>query len=912
MPDWRAEIARRLAPLRLSPIREGSVAVELTQHLDEHYQDLLAEGAAEEDAYRSVLAGLDDAEVLRDLRNQVVQDPPLETGDTGESFTDSLRQDIRYAWRLLRKSPGFSAIAILTTALGIGATTAIFSVVNATLLHPLPYAHPEQLVTIQDNLPGLGSNDVGMSIPEWWDLERSDVFDYISPAWYDDNNLTGSSQPARVSLLSVAPNYFSILGVKPQLGRIFDPNDHSPGFTLEVVISDGLWKRTFGADPHILEKSVRLDTDLYRIVGVMPAGFQAPGATNRERNIEVWAAFNFYGAPLPDHPPRNRRYLPTAIARLKSGLTIGEAQNRIDALVGALEKQFPGDYPKESGWQVRLIPLQQTIVGNVRQSLILLLAAVGLVLFIGCVNIANLSLARACARGREMGIRQALGASRGRLVRQLLTENVLLSLLGGIVGIAILLCTKGLLLRLVPEALPRLNNISISWTVLLFALIASMLSGIGFGLAPALHSGRLNLSQTLKQEGRSSSGSREQVRTRRILVVTEFAFSLVLLIAAGLLLRSFWDLLNAQLGFNPQRVMTIRTRLPYPNDPKTDIYATAAQKARFFHEVLRRTGTLPGVEEIAMGDLGAVPLAHDRSNQTPPVPLTREIHEREESEAPLVDQSIVSPEYFHLMGMTLLCGRLFSEADNDKEPQVAVINEAAAQTYWPNQDPLGKHFKLLPSTTSWVTVVGVVANARVESLESGSVPEVYSALYQVGAKHLAIFVRGNLDVGAIPAQVRQQVQSVDATVPVFGAQMLKDTVSDYLSQRRFSLEMVALFAFTALLLAGLGIYGVISYIVAERAHEFGIRLVLGASNGNILRLVLSQGLTLAVAGSVLGLIATLMVSRLMTGVLYGVKAVDPLTFLGVTALLITVAGAACLVPALRATKLDPISSLREG
>jgi len=402
------------------------------------------------------------------------------------------------------------------------------------------------------------------------------------------------------------------------------------------------------------------------------------------------------------------------------------------------------------------------------------------------------------------------------------------------------------------------------------------------------------------------------VRTRRILVVTEFAFSLVLLIAAGLLLRSFWDLLNAQLGFNPQSVMTIRTRLPYPNDPKTDIYATTAQKARFFHEVLRRTGTLPGVEEIAMGDLGAIPLAHDRSNQTPPLPLIRETHEREESEAPLVDQSIVSPEYFHLMGMTPLRGRPFTETDNDKGPQVAVINEAAAQAYWPNQDPLGKHFKLLPSATSWVTVVGVVANARVESLENGNVPEIYSALYQVGAKHLAIFVRGNFDVGAIPAQVRQQVQSVDASVPVFGALMLNETVSVSLSQRRFSLEMVALFALTALLLSGLGIYGVISYIVSERTHEFGIRLMLGAPNGNIRRLVLSQGLTLALVGSALGLIGAFMVSRLMTGVLYSVKPVDPLTFVGVTVLLIAVAMAACLVPARRATKLDPICALREG
>jgi predicted permease len=826
------------------------------------------------------------------------------------NFLDLLIQDVRFSLRMLRKAPGFTAVVVLTIALGIGATTAIFTVVDATLLHPLPYPDSDQLVRIVDELEGIGARDVGMSEPEWQDLQHSGIFEDVSPTWYDDNNLTGAAEPARVSLLIEAPNYFNLLGVKPELGRTFPATDHSPGFIGEVVISDGLWERMFGSDPNVLGKSIRMDTDLYQIVGVMPPSFHDPGTSPRERNIEVWAATSFYGAPLLDHPLRSGRNLPTAIARLKPGLTIGGAQGKVDALVTSLREHYSGDYPAQMGWRIRLVPLQESVVGNVRQTLIMLVVAVGLVLLIACVNVANLLLARGRVRSHEMAIRRALGAGQTRLTRQLLTESLLLALLGGAIGMGVLIVTKDLLIQLMPASLPRLNEISISWTVLLFALGASVLSGIVFGLAPTLSAHRPELTHALKQEGRGSTGSREQARTRRALVITEFAMSLVLMIAAGLLLHSFWDLLNAQLGFNPQNVMTIKTRMPYPNDAKVDVYATAAQQTPFFREVLRRCKQLPGVEESAMGDLGALPLGHDRNNQNPPIPMVIEGRQTQSNEAPLVDESIVSPEYFHLMGMTLRRGRMFNDLDKDDVEAVAVINESMAQTLWPNEDPIGKHVKLSRRATAWTTIVGIVANARTESLENTNVPQIYTSLYQRGAKHLAIFLRGHLDGAAIPEQVRKQVQSVDPTLPVFSAEMLTETVSTSLDQRRFSLEIVGLFALTALLLAAIGIYGVLSYLVNERAHEIGIRLALGASRSNILRIVLGQGLGLAIAGAGIGLVCALIVSHLMAGLLYGVRPTDPLTFGGVVFLFIAVAVLACYLPARRATKVDPMVALR--
>ena len=686
---------------------EERLRAEIEEHLAIQTAENIQAGLSPIEARRQAMLKFGGVEAMKEeYRDQ-----------KGLPFLETLAQDLRYAFRQLAASPGFALIAIATMALGVGATTAIYSVIDATLLHPLPYLHPSELVRLEANLPGVGAHDVGISIPELRDLQNSGVFQYVSFCFHGSENVTGSAQPTHIAGATVSASYFAVLGVDAQLGRTFDPHDATPGSNLEVVISDGLWKRAFGADPHIIGKNLRLDNDLFYVVGVMPAGFRDQGQTSEERSTELWAADGFSDPPPAPPPMRGTRQQYETIARLQPGLSPEAAQGRLDALVASLKKQYPADYPPQAAWTFHLTPLAETLVGNVRRSLILLFGAVGLVLLISCVNVANLLLARASARGREIAVRQALGAPRTRLIRQLLTEILLLFVLGGIAGFAILFFTRKFLLELIPESLPRLNDISIDWGVLAFALAVSVVAGIVFGLAPAWLMSRFDLTGTLRQEGRGSSASRERSRARQILVISELALSLVLMVAAGLLLRSFWDLFKVQLGFNPTRVMAIETTLPNPNDPKTDIYHTATQESVFLREALRRIRTLPGVEETAVSDRAALPLGHGESDLRLRA-LIREGQDVEGSQPPLIDTSIVSPEYFHLLGMTLLRGRLFADQDIEDTPSIAIINQAAARTYWPNQDPVGKHvnIRFRVAKPDWTTIVGVIADARTESL----------------------------------------------------------------------------------------------------------------------------------------------------------------------------------------------------
>ena len=828
-------------------------------------------------------------------------------GEHSLRLLETLVLDLRFAIRILAKSPGFSAIVIGTVALSIGATTAIFSLVDASLLHPLSFPEPQELVHIQADLPGVAAQDVGISVPELHDLQHSGLFQYVAAYIFASVNLTGSEQPARVAMKGVSPAYFAVLGVEPQLGRSFDPNDATPGFNLDVIISDGLWKRAFGSDSHILGRSLRLDNDAYRIIGVMPPGFRDAGMTNEERDTDLWAAGGFAALPAPP-PTRSTRWIPGTIARLKPGIDIARAQTRLDLLVAALRKQFSGDYPSRSGWTLRMSPLGTAGVGDMRESLLLIFGAVGLVLLIGCVNVANLLLARSSARTREIAVRQALGAGRGRLVRQLLTESLLLFSAGGVVGLLLLICTKDLLLGLIPSNFPKLNDLSLNWSVMGFAGGLALMCGVVFGLAPAWLVGRLDLMGVLRREGRTSSGSPERNRIRRALVIGELALSLVLMVASGLLLRSFWDLVHVRPGFHPESVITVQTWLPLPNDPTTDVYGTVAQESTLIREILRRAKTLPGVEEAAMGTVASLPLGHNKSDLAV-VPMIREENPVPSGQEPLTGTVFVTPEYFRTLGMTLDRGRFFADTDVDTTPVVAVINEAAARTWWPNEDPLGRHLKFNPARP-WMTIVGVVADARTESLGSAGEPRIYLSLYQRRAKDLTIFLRGRMDPGQIPSQIRQQVQSIDAELPVFRAQALSVVLSESVAAPRFSMQIVGMFTLTALFLAVLGIYGTISYIVGEQTIEIGIRLALGAEKSRILKMVLRQGLQLVLAGVALGLLGALTVSHLMTGLLYGVSPQDPLTLASGTVLLSAVALAASLVPALRATRIDPIVALR--
>jgi putative ABC transport system permease protein len=699
--------------------------------------------------------------------------------------------------------------------------------------------------------------------------------------------------------------------VKPRHGAAFDPSDATPGFNGQAIISDGLWRRAFGGDPSALGRVVQLDSDSYRIVGVMPPGFQAPGATREERGTEVWVAFGYAGAPLTAATVRSRAPLFFgAIARLKSGMSIDDAQRRIDALVLTLRRQYPGDYPAQNDWRIRLVPLRDNVVGDTRQPLLFLFGAVGLVLLIGCANVANLLLARASTRRRELAVRQALGGSPSRLIRQLLTESVMLSVIGGALGIAAMIVGRGSLARLVPSGVPRVNEIATDWRVVAFSVVVSLLAGAIFGLAPALGVRRLNVTSVLKEEGRASTGGGEQKRTRRLLVIAEFALSLVLLSAAGLLLRSFAAMLNAPLGFDPHDVTVVHTRLPYPNDAAEDLYPTAGAEARFAREVIARLSVLRGVEDVALGSGDAVPLGHPHQDQTTLNILFERGAGQAAAQPTVITGSEVTPAYFRLLRMKLMRGRVFDDDDSDGRPLVAVINEAMARTYWPNENPVGKRLKLSRRATEWTTIVGVVGDTRGESLASAGAPQLYAALYQRQGKHLSIFLRGRLESAAVARDVRAQIQIVNAALPVFGAQTLDETVSDSLAVRRFALELIALFAVTALLLAALGLYGVISYMVSERTQELGVRLALGAQPADVLRLILRQGVTLAVAGAAVGLAGAVLVSRAMAGMLVGVGPFDPLTLGSATGLLTLVAFAGCYLPARRAVRVDPVVALR--
>jgi len=819
---------------------------------------------------------------------------------------DSFLQDWRFAWRGLVRSPGFAAIAIATLALGIGANSAIFTVVNAVVMRPLPYANADRLVRVTADFNGLNATDVGLSQPELIDYrDRSGLFDQIAGVWAINANLTEIDQPERVEALLASPSYFDVLGVRPQLGRLFGPEDNAPGISEVLVISDALWRRRFAASPDAIGRKLRIDNDWYTVVGVLPAGFRHPGRSVLT-DVDVWAPANFVTAPFPDTPNRSAYFLTGAIARLKPGVSIDQARQRLAGFAQGLRASNPNDYPARAAWAPRMISLHEDLVGSVKPALLILFGAVGLVLLIACANMANLLIARASTRQRELAVRRALGSSRRRLVRLLLTESLMLALLGGIAGAALTVWLLEALLALVPAGLPRLPEVAIDGQVLAFTALTTIATAIIFGTIPALQFSKSDVNESLKEGSRgSASGARGFLRSA--LVVVEFALALVLLVGAGLLVRSFWRLQQVDLGFDPHHVVTARLWLPQPNDPKTGPYFKHQPRLAVYEEILRRARTLPGVSASAA--VGTLPFDGRGGNAV----FTVEGSETDaRARVPTTAFTIASAGYFELMGIRLVRGRTFTDQDDEKAPPVVVVTEALVRRAWPGQDPIGRrlHFGPPQSKNPWMTVVGVVNDVRTERLEDAARPTAYRPLKQASSLQLAIVLKTDADPRTLATLLSREVRAVDPDQPTYGVRTMDEIVAYATASRRFSMQLLGAFAVLALALAAVGIYGVMAFVVGQRTREIGIRIALGAHPRAVVRLVLGQALALAAVGVVTGVVAAALVTRLLSGLLFEVRATDPVTYVLIAGLLGTTAAAAAWRPARRAATVDPIRALR--
>lgn len=818
---------------------------------------------------------------------------------------ESLLHDVRFSLRSFAKQPTLALVAIATLALGIGANAAIFTVVNAVVLEPLPFQAADRLVRITADLPGLRQMDIGLSPPELFDYrDRSGLFDEISGVYPIDANLTEVDVPERVEVLLVSPSYFSVLGVHPQLGRLFGPEDNHPGIQEVVVISDALWKRRFGGALDAVGRKLRIDADWYTVVGVAPRDFRHPGRSLRT-DIEMWAPAGYSAAPFPAPPPRTAYMLRGAIGRLKPGLTIEQAQHRLDAFGAQIREQYPVDYPARGGWAPRLVPLQQDLVGNVRATLLTILGAVGIVLLIACANIAGLLLARASARQRELAVRRALGSGRLRLARLLLTESLVLSICGGALGLLLAVWGVDLLLSLVPPGLPRISEIAISGRVVGFTFAAALATGVVFGLVPALQFSNPDVLSALKDGRSPAARSRRAVRSS--LVVAEFALAMVLLVGAMLLLRSFWRVQQVETGFDGRNVLTARLWLPQPNDPKSGKYYEHPARLAFFNEVLRRIRILPGVESAAAAQ--SLPLDGLRGGTT----ITVDGRDSEVTvELPAVQVNLASADYFQLMGIRLLRGRTFSEADEPKGAPVLIVNEQLARHYFGSADPLGKrvHFGGPRSPNPWMTVVGVVADVLTDQLEQAPRPMLYRPLTQASSLSMAIAVQTTGDPRRLTSALARAVREADPDQPTHSVRTMEEVQAAATASRRFSMQLLGGFACLALLLAAIGIYGVMAYLVNQRTREIGIRMALGARPGSVVRLVVSYALRLAAAGVVLGIVGAGLLTRLISGMLFDVSPTDPWTFAIITMMLLATALVATFTPARRAARVDPMVALR--
>jgi len=811
----------------------------------------------------------------------------------GGRWLETLWQDLRYSVRVLLKTPVFTCVAVLTLALGIGANSAVFSVVNAVLLRSLPYRDPDSLVLVSYYLAtGERERVLGADFLEWRDQAKA--FEQVAAYTFDTADLTGSGEPERLAAGLVSADLFATLGVAPALGRVFTQAEDTAGGTPAVILSYGLWRRRYGGDPQVIGRALTLGGESRTVVGIMPPGFRFPG----ESDLWLPLALNV----TQELSRQGRLVNVSVLARLKPGVTPEAAKEDLSAILERQRQAFPNGY---SGVQVRVIGLSEMLVGNVRLALLVMFGAVAFVLLIACANVANLLLARSAARQKEMAIRAAIGAGRLRLVRQLLTESLLLSLAGGAAG---LLATKWgvkLLVAMSPAGIARIGESGIDGRVLGFTCVVVVLTSLLAGLFPALQASKTDVNETLKAQSSSQSGHGGARRTLPALMIAELALALVLLVGAGLMVKSFLRLMAVTKGFNPDGVLTLALR---PGLAKYPI--GSPQRVAYFQELLARVRALPGIQSAGLASSLPHSVVYSGSlhiEGRPPY---------EPGKEPIVGSTLISPDYFQTMGMQMRAGRSFTSQDGADAPPVVIINETLAHRFFPNENPIG-HRLLMGGTPE--TIVGVVGDTRNRGLDREVNPEIYAPSLQnprfLAQMNLAVKVSSSQNnsprLSSLTASIRKQAQAIEPNEPVNQVVTMDERLSNSVAQRRFQMLLLGVFAAVALVIAAVGIYGVISYAVSQRTHEIGIRMALGAQASDVLRMVIWRGMSLALIGVALGLAAALALTRVMKNLLYEVSATDPATFALITLLLVGVALIASYIPARRATKVDPLQALRQ-
>jgi predicted permease len=818
----------------------------------------------------------------------------------------TLARDLRYAFRALGKSPGFTVAAILSLAIGIGANTAIFSITSALLLRPLPYKDSDRLVIMWNTSPGLGITRDWFSTAQYFDIKNNHHgFEQVAIAIGGSYNLTGEGDPERVGVTRVSHELLPMLGAKAYLGRLFTAEDDDTGGPNVAILTYGMWARRYGADPKMVGRTIIINSHLYQVVGVLPRTFTLPREVlpTLEGNDQSDVLIPMRYAPNPAEDRGHEDY--NIVGKLRPGVSLEQVRAEMATITARLRQAHPEVYPPNGKLTFIVLPLLEQVVGNVRHTLWLLLAAVGCVLLIACANVANLMLSRALARQREIAVRTAVGATATRIIRQLLTESVLLAVCGGTLGVLFALISVHWTRILGPRSVPRLSDVGIRADALLFTLLISVASGILFGLAPALRVASVNLLSTLKDSERGSAGTSAMWgrgnNLRRLLVIAELAISVVVLIVAGLLLRSFARLQQVDPGFNPSNVLTLELTM------SGDKYKDPQVVRSTYHQLWERLESLPGV--VSAGGVSSLPL----SEMFAWGPINVEGHVLPPGEKFLnADERIVSGHYFEAMQIPLLKGRLFNDQDTADKPRVLVVDEFMAQQLWPNEDPIGKRISFgdLAAKPEWATVIGVVGRIKQDTLDSDSRIALYLEENQFIGRAMNIVLRSTTDPASMAGAVNHELHELDRDLPTYRVITMDQRIAESLSRRRFTTVLLTLFAGLALALAAVGIYGVMAYLVSQGTRELGIRMALGATQRTILRLVIRQGMFLALCGVGLGLIAAVAFGRLISGLLFGVRATDPLTFAAIALLLSGVALLASYIPARRAARIDPMISLR--